>query len=188
MSGASCITRCRRIRRTPRGSSRSHRRTPRRFQSKERFACSFLPGDRRRTSDGLGLDEPFFAKRSGDGAGPAPADLRDDPLPAERAEGFGPSGAAAAGSTVSRSHSRGRPRPHIKGAGLGERPRAAPAPLVDAFVWVKVPGQADGTANKSAARFDPNCASDDATPGAPEAGEWFEPYLIDLVKNANPPL
>jgi cellulose 1,4-beta-cellobiosidase len=77
---------------------------------------------------------------------------------------------------------------NIKGAGLGERPRAAPAPLVDAFVWIKVPGQSDGTANQSAARFDPNCASDDATPGAPEAGEWFEPYLVDLVKNANPPL
>lgn len=77
---------------------------------------------------------------------------------------------------------------NIKGAGLGERPRADPAPLVDAFVWVKVPGQADGTANASAPRFDPNCASDDATPGAPEAGEWFDPYLVDLVKNANPPL
>jgi cellulose 1,4-beta-cellobiosidase len=77
---------------------------------------------------------------------------------------------------------------NIKGAGLGERPRADPAPLVDAFVWVKTPGQADGTADPKAARFDPNCASDDATPGAPEAGEWFEPYLIELVKNANPPL
>jgi cellulose 1,4-beta-cellobiosidase len=77
---------------------------------------------------------------------------------------------------------------NIKGAGLGERPIAAPKPLVDAYVWIKTPGQSDGTANDKAARFDPNCASDDATPGAPEAGDWFESYLVDLVKNANPPL
>jgi cellulose 1,4-beta-cellobiosidase len=77
---------------------------------------------------------------------------------------------------------------NIKGAGLGERPRAAPAPLIDAYVWIKVPGESDGTADAKAARFDPNCASDDATPGAPEAGKLFEPYLVDLVKNANPPL
>lgn len=77
---------------------------------------------------------------------------------------------------------------NIKGAGLGERPRAAPGPLVDAYLWIKVPGESDGTADPKAARFDPNCASDDATPGAPEAGELFEPYLVDLVKNANPPL
>ena len=77
---------------------------------------------------------------------------------------------------------------NIKGAGLGERPRAAPAPRIDAYVWIKVPGESDGTADQKAARFDPNCASDDATPGAPEAGKLFEPYLVDLVKNANPPL
>jgi len=77
---------------------------------------------------------------------------------------------------------------NVKGAGLGERPRAAPAPLIDAYVWIKVPGESDGTADTKAARFDPNCASDDATPGAPEAGKLFEPYLVDLVKNANPPL
>ena len=77
---------------------------------------------------------------------------------------------------------------NIKGAGLGERPRVAPAPLIDAYVWIKVPGESDGTADTKAARFDPNCASDDATPGAPEAGKLFVPYLVDLVKNANPPL
>jgi cellulose 1,4-beta-cellobiosidase len=77
---------------------------------------------------------------------------------------------------------------NIKGAGLGERPRVAPAPLVDAYFWIKVPGESDGTANQTAPRFDPNCASDDATPGAPEAGMLFESYLVDLVKNAAPPL
>ena len=77
---------------------------------------------------------------------------------------------------------------NIKGAGLGERPQAAPAPNVDAYLWIKVPGESDGTADAKAARFDENCVSDDASPGAPEAGLLFEPYLLDLVKNANPPL
>ena len=77
---------------------------------------------------------------------------------------------------------------NIKGAGVGERPRAAPEPLVDAYVWIKPPGDSDGIADRSAARFDENCVSDDAAPGAPEAGQLFEPYLLDLVRNANPPL
>jgi cellulose 1,4-beta-cellobiosidase len=77
---------------------------------------------------------------------------------------------------------------NIKGAGLGERPRAAPAPLVDAYYWIKVPGESDGTSDAAAPRFDPNCVSDDAAPGAPQAGKLFEPYLLELVKNATPPL
>jgi cellulose 1,4-beta-cellobiosidase len=77
---------------------------------------------------------------------------------------------------------------NIKGAGLGERPQASPEPNVDAYLWIKVPGESDGTADKSAARFDENCVSDDAAAGAPEAGLLFEPYLMDLVKNAKPPL
>ena len=51
-----------------------------------------------------------------------------------------------------------------------------------------MPGESDGTADTKAARFDENCVSDDAAAGAPEAGLLFEPYLIDLVKNAKPPL
>jgi len=77
---------------------------------------------------------------------------------------------------------------NIKGAGLGERPQAAPAPMVDAYLYVKVPGESDGTADPKAPRFDQNCASDDATPGAPQAGKMFDTYLIDLLKNATPPL
>ena len=76
---------------------------------------------------------------------------------------------------------------NVKGAGLGERPTAAPAPNIDAYFWVKTPGESDGTADRKAARFDENCVSDDAMPGAPEAGELFAPYLIDLAKNANRP-
>ena len=77
---------------------------------------------------------------------------------------------------------------NVKGAGLGERPRVAPAPNIDAYLWIKTPGESDGTADPKAARFDENCVSDDAMPGAPEAGELFAPYLLDLAKNANPPL
>ena len=77
---------------------------------------------------------------------------------------------------------------NIKGAGLGERPRADPAPSVDAYLYIKVPGESDGVADPKAPRFDPNCASDDATPGAPQAGKMFDSYLIDLLKNATPPL
>ena len=77
---------------------------------------------------------------------------------------------------------------NVKGAGLGERPRAAPAPLIDAYLYVKVPGESDGTSDPNAPRFDQTCASDDATPGAPQAGKMFDAYLIDLLKNANPPL
>jgi cellulose 1,4-beta-cellobiosidase len=77
---------------------------------------------------------------------------------------------------------------NIKGAGLGERPRVAPELLVDAYVWIKPPGDSDGTSSRTAARFDANCVSDDAAPDAPEAGALFESYLLDLVRNANPPL
>lgn len=77
---------------------------------------------------------------------------------------------------------------NIKGAGLGERPQAAPAPLVDAYLWVKPPGESDGVADPKAERFDQNCASEDAAPGAPQAGKMFESYVIELMKNATPPL
>ena len=77
---------------------------------------------------------------------------------------------------------------NIKGAGLGERPQASPAPLIDAYVYIKVPGESDGIADPTAKRFDKNCASDDATPGAPQAGDMFESYFIDLLKKATPPL
>jgi cellulose 1,4-beta-cellobiosidase len=77
---------------------------------------------------------------------------------------------------------------NVKGAGLGERPRAAPAPLIDAYYWVKPPGQSDGSANASEPRFDANCASPDASPGAPQAGTWFQSQFLELVEHANPPL
>jgi cellulose 1,4-beta-cellobiosidase len=77
---------------------------------------------------------------------------------------------------------------NVKGAGLGERPRAAPSKHIDAFFWVKPPGESDGTSNDSAARFDAMCKGPDAAPDAPQAGDWFSAYFQELVRNANPPL
>lgn len=77
---------------------------------------------------------------------------------------------------------------NIKGAGLGPRPQVAPAPLVDAYFWIKVPGESDGVADPQAPRFDPTCAAEDAVPGAPQAGQLFPAYLVELIKNAQPPL
>jgi cellulose 1,4-beta-cellobiosidase len=77
---------------------------------------------------------------------------------------------------------------NVKGAGLGARPQASPAPLVDAYYWVKPPGESDGTSDPSAARYDATCSSPDSAANAPQAGKWFESYFADLVKNANPPL
>jgi cellulose 1,4-beta-cellobiosidase len=77
---------------------------------------------------------------------------------------------------------------NVAHAGLGERPSVTPVPGIDAYLWIKTPGQSDGVADPRAPRFDSNCASAEALPGAPEAGELFAPYLLELVKNANPPL
>jgi cellulose 1,4-beta-cellobiosidase len=77
---------------------------------------------------------------------------------------------------------------NVKGAGLGERPRAAPAPNVDAYFWIKVPGESDGTSDPKAKGFDAVCASEDAMPGAPAAGTFFPAYLLGLVDRANPPI
>ncbi len=77
---------------------------------------------------------------------------------------------------------------NVRGAGIGERPRAEPEPDIDAYFWVKPPGESDGVADPSAPRFDEMCGGPDAAKGAPQAGQWFESYFLDLVRNANPPL
>ena len=77
---------------------------------------------------------------------------------------------------------------NVHGAGLGERPRAEPIRGVDAYFWIKPPGESDGISDPTQPRYDDMCASIDAAPGAPQAGQWFEPYFLDLVRNANPAL
>lgn len=77
---------------------------------------------------------------------------------------------------------------NIRGAGLGERPRSNPGPRIDAYFWVKPPGESDGVSDPSAPRFDAMCQSPESAKGAPQAGQWFGDYFVELVKNANPPL
>jgi cellulose 1,4-beta-cellobiosidase len=77
---------------------------------------------------------------------------------------------------------------NAQGAGLGERPRASPLPLVDAYYWIKPPGESDGTSDPGAPRYDAACGSKVSKQGAPQAGVFFTPYFSELVANANPPL
>ncbi|MFC9927955.1 glycoside hydrolase family 6 protein [Streptomyces sp. NPDC127190] len=90
------------------------------------------------------------------------------------------------------------------GAGLGERPTAAPAAGIDAYVWAKPPGQSDGAsspiANDEGKGFDQMCdptytgnarngnSMSGALPNAPLAGHWFSAQFQQLMQNAYPPL
>ncbi|MEV4611282.1 glycoside hydrolase family 6 protein [Kitasatospora sp. NPDC049258] len=90
------------------------------------------------------------------------------------------------------------------GAGLGERPAAAPQPGIDAYVWVKPPGESDGAssqiANDEGKGFDRMCdptytgnprngnQMSGALPNSPLAGHWFSAQFQELLKNAYPPL
>ncbi len=89
------------------------------------------------------------------------------------------------------------------GAGIGERPVAAPQPGVDGYVWMKVPGISDGTsdpAHQSEPGFsrmcDPNYDASTggsikptgALPGAPPLGTWWPAQFNQLMANAYPPL
>jgi len=58
------------------------------------------------------------------------------------------------------------------GRGLGQPPTTETGnPLVDAFLWIKVPGESDGECGK-----------------APKAGRWWPRYALGLARRANPPL
>ncbi|MGA5169358.1 MULTISPECIES: glycoside hydrolase family 6 protein [Streptomyces] len=88
---------------------------------------------------------------------------------------------------------------NVAGAGLGEPPRAAPDGYpdshLDAFLWVKPPGESDGAGedipNGEGKRPDPMCdpvATPGALPGAPLAGHWFHEQFRMLVAHAHPPV
>jgi len=78
---------------------------------------------------------------------------------------------------------------NVLGAGLGQQPTTNTGnTLIDALVWVKPPGESDGTSNSSAARYDTHCGQSDAAQPAPEAGTWFQSYFETLVSKANPAL
>lgn len=87
--------------------------------------------------------------------------------------------------------------------GIGARPTANPAPGIDAYVWIKPPGESDGAsqpiANNEGKGFDPMCDPTyhgsqqanggnltEAMPNAPLAGHWFQVAFDLLVQNAYP--
>ena len=90
------------------------------------------------------------------------------------------------------------------GAGLGERPTAAPASGIDAFVWMKPPGESDGASreipNDEGKGFDRMCDPtyqgnplngnnpSGSLPDAPLSGHWFSAQFQELMRNAYPPL
>jgi endoglucanase len=92
------------------------------------------------------------------------------------------------------------------GSGLGLRPTAKTGvPLLDAYLWVKTPGQSDGqcdsaggvrawnytdysqpgwpTTASAQSLFDPLWGTDD-----PAAGDWFGQQALQLAQLASPPL
>lgn len=93
------------------------------------------------------------------------------------------------------------------GAGIGARPAANPAPGYHAFVWVKPPGESDGSSeliptgpdNPAGKGFDRMCDPTyrgnslngnnptGAMANAPVAGRWFQAHFVELVTNAHPP-
>jgi cellulose 1,4-beta-cellobiosidase len=90
------------------------------------------------------------------------------------------------------------------GAGLGERPTASPAAGIDAFVWMKPPGESDGSSteipNDEGKGFDRMCDPtytgnprnnnhmSGALPDAPLSGHWFSAQFQELLRNAFPPV
>jgi cellulose 1,4-beta-cellobiosidase len=90
------------------------------------------------------------------------------------------------------------------GAGLGERPRANPAAGIDAYVWIKPPGESDGSSsaipNDEGKGFDRMCDPTytgnarngnnltGALPNAPISGAWFSAQFQQLMANAFPAL
>ena len=92
--------------------------------------------------------------------------------------------------------------------GIGERPTVAPDTGIDAYVWVKPPGESDGASSEElshdpqdpAKGFDRMCdptylhSEDSGSVGtgamanAPVAGRWFEEGFQVLLENAYPAL
>lgn len=78
---------------------------------------------------------------------------------------------------------------NLKGAGLGPLPSAnTDSPNMDAFVWVKPPGDSDGSSIQGGAGFDWSCTGEHNMQPSGAPGIWFLEYAKMLVKNANPPV
>ena len=73
------------------------------------------------------------------------------------------------------------------GRGAGSRPTATTGvPLADAFLWVKIPGESDGSCNRGIA----GSTTDPEWGGIvdPAAGAWFPAQALELARLATPPL
>lgn len=73
-------------------------------------------------------------------------------------------------------------------AGLGQRPTAGNTTLLDAILWIKPPGDSDGTSDPNSTRYNPVCASNTSFVPSPEAGLWASAAFRSMVQLANPPL
>jgi cellulose 1,4-beta-cellobiosidase len=87
---------------------------------------------------------------------------------------------------------------NIRNAGVGHRPTTSThdANMIDAYLWLKTPGESDGCTQelpdgKQCARYDSFCGSQDSIgsrngePRSPEAGKWFDYQVKQLASNAN---
>jgi cellulose 1,4-beta-cellobiosidase len=90
------------------------------------------------------------------------------------------------------------------GAGLGERPQADPESWIDAYVWIKPPGESDGSSqfieNDEGKGFDQMCDPDyqgnirngnnpsGARDDMPLSGHWSSAQFQELLANAYPPI
>merc|ERR1712039_1075647 len=86
--------------------------------------------------------------------------------------------------------------PRNAGAGIASTTQTANQSLVDAYFWLKTPGESDGCSQtlpdgSACPRFDSMCASADSLgthsgePRAPEAGMWFDFAVKQLASNAH---
>jgi cellulose 1,4-beta-cellobiosidase len=110
-------------------------------------------------------------------------------------------------SRVDRRPSRWATICNQNGAGLGSRPVAAPVPGVDAYLWIKRPGESDGASGPTlppgldmydvSQLCDPTASlppigdayrPTNALPDAPPTGEWHHEQFVMLVRNAYPAL
>ncbi|KAG9081901.1 hypothetical protein FRC06_005336 [Ceratobasidium sp. 370] len=78
---------------------------------------------------------------------------------------------------------------NFKYAGLGPRPTAnTTSPLLDAVLWIKPPGESDGSSDPNSPRYVDTCASNTSYVPSPEAGSWASGSFRSMVQLANPPL
>ncbi len=96
---------------------------------------------------------------------------------------------------------------NVADAGIGEIPQANPdpsRPYLDAYFWMKPPGESDGISDPTAIdpndegkSYDPMCGGEssnltrvaaDVLQDAPHAGHWFHEQFVMLINNAYPPL